>query len=70
MKKKMISVASRLDGVNLIVVDYDKSDDLKMKYNITYQHTFVQISPKGDVLAQWNGGGTDELLSMIKKGMM
>ena len=51
-----------LEGVNLILVDYDNSDDLQMKYGVTYQHTFVQIDPMGNALAQWNGGGTKELL--------
>lgn len=56
---------SRLEGVNLLVVDYDDSKELQKKYGVTYQHTFVQISPSGEALAKWNGGGTDELLGKI-----
>jgi len=55
-----------LMGVNLVLVDYDNSDDLKMKYGVTYQHTFVRIDPMGKSLDLWNGGGTMELLSHIK----
>jgi thiol-disulfide isomerase/thioredoxin len=55
-----------LKDVNLIVVNYDKSGDLQIKYGVTYQHTFVQISPTGEALVKWNGGSTDKLLSTIK----
>ena len=59
-----------LEGINLILVDYDNSDDLQMKYGVTYQHTFVQIDPMGNALAQWNGGGTKELLmNRVKEEM-
>ena len=51
----------------LVYVDYDSSDDLQEKYGVTYQHTFVQISPEGEAIAKWNGGGTDELLNKIVK---
>ncbi len=54
-----------LKDVNLVVVNYDKSRDLQKKYGVTYQHTFVQISTKGDALVKWNGGSTDKLLKSI-----
>ena len=53
-------------NINLILVDYDNSKDLKKKYGITYQHTFVQIDENGDALVKWNGGATDELLSKVR----
>lgn len=62
--------SSQLENVNLIIVDYDTSKELKQRYNVTYQHTFVQISPDGEVLAKWNGGDTEELLNMIVKTTM
>ena len=52
----------RLDGVNLLIVDYDDSDDLQKKYGITYQHTFVLIDSDGEAIDSWNGGGIDEIL--------
>ena len=57
--------ADSLKGVNLILVDYDNSDDLQMKYGVTYQHSFVQIDPEGNALRSWNGGGTEKLLMNI-----
>mgnify|MGYP001572882431 CR=1 FL=1 len=40
--------------------------DLAKKYNVTYQHTFVQIDKEANVVAKWNGGGIEELLKNIK----
>ncbi|MBB6481845.1 thioredoxin domain-containing protein [Spirochaeta isovalerica] len=62
--------AMKLEGINLLSVDYDDSADLKQKYEITYQHTFVQIDSMGKVLAMWNGGETEELLKQIKMDKM
>jgi len=60
---------SRLGKVNVVVVDYDKSSDLKAKYGITVQDTFVQIDTKGAKLAIWNGGGVDGILNNLAKPM-
>ncbi len=60
---------SRLGKVNVVVVDYDKSSDLKAKYGITAQDTFVQIDPMGAKLAIWNGGGVDGILKNLAKTM-
>jgi len=47
----------------LLKVDYDKSTDLKRKYGVTYQHTFVQVDKGGHLLKKWSGTSTyDELL--------
>jgi thiol-disulfide isomerase/thioredoxin len=54
-----------LAEVNLIIVDYDNSDELQARYGVTYQHSFVQIDSSGDALATWNGGATEELLEHI-----
>ncbi len=59
----------QLNGVNLVLVDYDNSDDLQAKYGVTYQHTFVQVDSNGMPLVTWNGGATKELLENIVKGV-
>ncbi len=52
------------DGLTLLKVDYDDATDLKRKYGITYQHTFVQVDKTGKLLKKWNGSKTyDELIS-------
>jgi len=54
------------EGTTLYQVDYDKETELKKKYAITYQHTFVQVDEKGNEIFKWNGGGIDKLLVSIK----
>jgi len=60
------------DGVTLIRVNYNDTDtdqeekDLAKKFQVTYQHTFIQIDEQGNVIAKWNGGQTKELLSNVK----
>ena len=60
------------EDVELIRVNYEDTDtdqeekELADKYNITYQHTFVQIDPQGQVVSRWNGGQINELLSNLK----
>lgn len=39
-------------------LDYDNSTELKKKYGITYQHTFVQVNEKGEMLKKWSGSPT------------
>ena len=49
-------------GLAIVRVDYDDSDDLKQKYGITVQHTFVHVDAAGNELAKWNGSVTaDEI---------
>lgn len=60
------------EDLTLIRVNYNDSDtdqeekDLAKKYNVTYQHTFVQIDENGKEITKWNGGQTEDLLSRIK----
>lgn len=35
-------------------------------YDVTYQHTFVQIDADGNAVTTWNGGATEELLSNLR----
>ena len=52
------------DGLTLLKVDYDDSTELKRKYGVTYQHTFVQVDKTGKLIKKWNGSKSyDELLS-------
>lgn len=54
------------NGVLVFKTDYDTETELKKKYNITYQHTFVQIDDKGELLSSWSGGSVKELPRHIK----
>lgn len=44
--------------LTILDVDYDNSSDMKKKYGVTYQHTFVQVDSKGTALKKWNGSPT------------
>lgn len=47
-----------VDDFLLLKVDYDKYTDLKQKYGVTYQHTFVQVDENGDLIKKWNGSNS------------
>ena len=54
-------------GVHILKVDYDNSTELKKKYGITYQHSFVQVDSKGKQIAKWAGSSTlSDLVKNIK----
>lgn len=48
-------LASIPEGLAIVKVDFDSSDDLRQKYGVTTQHTFVQVDADGDELAKWTG---------------
>lgn len=51
-------------GLIIHKVDYDTATDLKKKYGVTYQHTFVQVDEKGEMITKWSGG---DLAMIIEK---
>ena len=51
----------------ILSVDYDANKDLKTKYGVTTQHTFVQVDAEGNSLSKWVGGDTlKSVLSNVK----
>jgi thiol-disulfide isomerase/thioredoxin len=45
-------------GLSILDVNYDNSSDLKKKYGVTYQHTFVQVDKDGNLIKKWSGSPT------------
>lgn len=45
------------DNVLILSVDYDKYQNLREKYKVTYQHTFIEVDYDGKELFRWSGGG-------------
>jgi thioredoxin 1 len=45
-------------GFHILKVDYDSSLELKKQYGITYQHTFVRVNDRGEMLGKWSGSLT------------
>ncbi len=43
------------DGLTVVKVDFDTATDLRKKYDVTVQHTYVQIDGDGMGLKKWSG---------------
>jgi len=66
--KEIDARSKELEGVSILVADYDRTAELKKRYGISSQHSFVRIDPTGKALAAWNGGGVDEILASASTG--
>ena len=53
-------------GVTLIKADFDSSRDLRQKYGVTVQYTFVQFDNDGNETAQWSATSLADVLAGIK----
>lgn len=53
-------------NVVILKTDYDSNSELKKKYGVTYQHTFVQVDSTGLLITKWNGGDLDNLNKYLK----
>ncbi len=46
--------------LTVVVVDFDDSNELRKKYGVTLQHTFVQIDSMGEMVKKWSGSTSIE----------
>ncbi len=53
-------------GVTLIKTDFDSSTDLRQKYGVTTQYTFVQVDNSGNETAQWSATSLQKAIDGIK----
>ena len=53
-------------GTTVVSVDYDQHADLRQRYGVTMQHTFVQINSSGDKVRQWASTSTYGLLKELQ----
>lgn len=53
-------------GVTVLKTDYDTEKELKQKYAVTYQHTFVQIDSEGNQVTKWISGDTELLAKNVQ----
>jgi thiol-disulfide isomerase/thioredoxin len=59
---KQLESANFPDDLVVVSVDYDENGDLKQKYGVTTQHTFVQVDSDGKELTKFTGSTTvDEI---------
>ncbi len=63
--EKAIQANSIPDGVQILKADYDSSQELRQKYGVTIQSTFVRIDATGAKLASWTGYGKDKSIDAI-----
>ncbi len=54
------------ENINLLKVDYDKYNDLKVKYWVTMQHTYVEVDTEWNLIKKWSGStNVSDLLKEI-----
>ena len=64
---KNLSAETAPEWLNVFKVDYDSSDDLKAKYGVVSQHTFVEIDDNGTMVKRWFGSRNySDILSQLK----
>lgn len=57
---KGISGGTVPDGLSILKADFDSETDLRKKYGVTSQHTYVQVDADGNLIKKWVGGTTVE----------
>ena len=50
----------------IIKTDFDSSTDLRKKYGVTYQYTFVQVDSSGNEVKQWSALNLDKAIAGIQ----
>jgi len=63
--ERAITAESIPAGVQIVKVNYDSSDDLRQKYGVTIQSTFVKVASNGDRVSTWVGYGRDKSLAAV-----
>ncbi len=53
------------EGLTILKTNYDKENELKAKYKVTYQHTLVEVDKNGNMLKKWTGGDFAEILKQL-----
>jgi thiol-disulfide isomerase/thioredoxin len=43
------------DGLTILKVNYDTAIELRQRYGVTVQHTFVHVDEDGNEIAKWQG---------------
>lgn len=53
-------------GTTFIKTDFDSNTELRKKYGVTSQYTFVQVDNEGNEVAQWSATSLDKAIAGIK----
>jgi thiol-disulfide isomerase/thioredoxin len=54
------------EGVTIVKTDFDNSTDLRKKYGVTNQYTFVQVDNNGNETSQWSATSSTDAIAGIK----
>ncbi|MDA9128937.1 thioredoxin family protein [Candidatus Gracilibacteria bacterium] len=57
---KEITAGNIPEGLTVLKTDFDINTDLRQKYGVTGQHTFVQVDENGEMIKKWVGGSSIE----------
>lgn len=61
------SVSKMPSNFTILTVDYNKSADLKKKYEVPFENTFVQVDANGVMVNRWSGSeNLDEIVALTK----
>ena len=52
-------------NLTILKANYDDESDLKVKYGVVSQHTFVQIDSNGDLVKKWSGGSLADVVEQV-----
>lgn len=67
-EKDILKNSSQLpEDLIILRTDYDTEIALKEKYDIVYQHTFVQVDSNGNEITKWSGGGVKTILQNLEE---
>lgn len=47
-------------------VDYDSNRELRRRFGVTYQHTYVLVDEEGELVRRWSGGDIDQLIRNLR----
>lgn len=62
---KALKSGSVPQGVQILKIDYDSNQELRKKYGVTLQTTFVEVSSGGEKKGLWVGYGKDKSANAI-----
>lgn len=48
-------------------INYDNETDLKSRYGVTYQHTFVKVDGQGNLIQKIQGPTDEQLMTLLQK---
>ncbi len=67
-KKNFSENANSLpDGLHILDLDFDDNQDLRVRYGVTVQHTFVQVDENGELIKKWTGSFiVDQLVGQLE----